>query len=338
MSRPWTDVVAAVIYRPDGSYLLAQRPPGKAYEGYWEFPGGKVEPGESLDAAIKREIREELGIEIQVACPWITRTHIYEHAAVRLHFFRTREWCGTPQGLEAQRFAFVRPGAETVAPMLPANGPVLKAMALPYLYGVTNAGELGVEKFMQRLEAALAGTAPASGDLITIGPSATAPTTTAPTKGFRLVQVREPTMTADQLRTFAAQVIERCKAHGARCLINGDAALAAAAGADGIHLPARQLMQTRMRPAFDVVGASVHTRAELDHASAIGCDFAVLGPVWLTATHPGAATLGWNGFTAIARDAQIPVYAIGGMRSEDAYPAAWQAGAHGVAMLRAAWA
>ena len=333
MSRPWTDVVAAVIYQPDGSYLLAQRPPGKAYAGYWEFPGGKVEPGESLDAAIKREIREELGIEIQVACPWITRTHVYEHAAVRLHFFRTREWRGTPQGLEAQRFAFVQPGAEMVGPMLPANGPVLNAMALPHLYGVTNAGELGVQKFMQRLGAALTGTALASGDFVTSDA-----VTTASTKGLRLVQVREPTMTADQLRTFAAQVIGRCQAHGARCLINGDAALAAASGADGIHLPARQLMQTRTRPAFDVVGASVHTRAELDHASAIGCDFAVLGPVLPTATHPGAATLGWNGFAAIARDAQIPVHAIGGMRAADAYPAAWQAGAHGVAMLRAAWA
>ena len=317
MSRAWTDVVAAVIYQPDGSYLLAQRPPGKAYAGYWEFPGGKVEPGESLDAAIKREIREELGIEIQVACPWITRTHVYEHAAVRLHFFRTREWRGTPQNLEAQQFAFVQPGAETVAPMLPANGPVLKAMALPHLYGVTNAGELGVEKFMQRLEAALTGT--------------------APTKGLRLVQVREPGMNQDQLKAFAIPVIALCRAHGVRCLINGDVALAVASGTGGIHLPVRRLMQTRSRPAFDLVGASVHTRAELDHASAIGCDFAVLGPVMPTATHPGAATLGWNGFTGIAQDAKMPVYAIGGMQSEDVYPAAWRAGAHGVTMLRAAW-
>ena len=332
MSRAWTDVVAAVIYQSDGSYLLAQRPRGKAYAGYWEFPGGKVEPGESFDAAIKREIREELGIEIHAAHPWITRTHVYEHAAVRLHFFRTRDWSGTPQGLEAQQFAFQQPGAETVTPMLPANRPILKAVALPPLYGITNAAGLGVEKFMQALETALSGTAPTG-----TAPTITASTITASTKGLRLVQVREKDMTATQLATFAHAVAARCQAHGARCLINGDAALAAASGAAGVHLPARQLMQTQTRPTCELVGASVHTREELDHAAAIGCDFAVLGPVLPTASHPGADPLGWSGFTAVACDAPIPVYAIGGMRASDLYPQAWQAGAHGVALLRVAW-
>ena len=150
MSRAWTEVVAAVLFKPDGSYLLAQRPAGKAYAGYWEFPGGKVEPGESLDEAIRREIREELDIEVISAHPWLTRTHVYEHASVRLHFMRVREWRGTPQGLDGQQFSFQVPGHETVAPMLPANGPILKAVALPQVYGVTQAYFLGVEKFMIR--------------------------------------------------------------------------------------------------------------------------------------------------------------------------------------------
>ena len=312
MDRPWTEVVAAVIYRADGSYLLAQRPPGKAYAGYWEFPGGKVEPGESLDAAIKREIREELDIEIKVACPWLTRTHVYEHASVRLHFFRVREWQGTPRGLEGQRFAFQAPGAETVAPMLPANGPILDAVGLPQKYGITQAAELGVEKFMPALEAAL-------------------------TKGLRLVQVREKNMTAVPLRSFAQSLVTRCHAHGARCLINGDAALAQAVGADGVHLGARQLIQTHTRPDVAMLGASVHSRAELEHAMKIGCDLVVLGAVLPTASHRGEAGIGWEAFAAIASASQIPVYAIGGMQPNHLYPAAWQAGAHGVAMLRAAW-
>lgn len=312
MERPWTEVVAAVIYRADGSYLLAQRPPGKAYAGYWEFPGGKVEPGETLDAAIKREIREELDIEINVACPWLTRTHVYEHASVRLHFFRVREWQGTPRGLEGQRFAFQMPGAEIVAPMLPANGPILHAVGLPQSYGVTDATALGVEKFMPALEAAL-------------------------TKGLRLVQVREKDMAAESLRHFAQAVVMRCHAHGALCLINSDAALAQAVGADGVHLNVQQLMQTQARPDLALVGTSVHTRAELKHAAHIGCDFAVLGAVLPTASHPGAAGIGWEGFAAIASSSAIPVYAIGGMNESHLYPAAWQAGAHGVAMLRAAW-
>jgi mutator protein MutT len=125
------DVVAGVIWTPDGRYLLAQRPAGKVYSGYWEFPGGKVELGETLAEAIRRELHEELGIEVLSATPWIMRTHVYEHASVRLHFMRIDNWRGEPCGLEAQSFAFQMPGAETVAPMLPANGPVLAAVRLP---------------------------------------------------------------------------------------------------------------------------------------------------------------------------------------------------------------
>ena len=92
-----------------------------------------------------------------------------------------------------------------------------------------------------------------------------------------------------------------------------------------------------MPDACPLVGASVHSRVELDHAVKIGCDFAVLGPVKPTASHPGATSLGWRNFAGIVRDAAIPVFAIGGMHASDLYPDAWQAGAHGVAMLRAAW-
>ena len=312
MSRPWTEVAAAVLYQADGSYLLAQRPAGKAYAGYWEFPGGKVEAGESLEDAIKREIREELDIEIVSAHPWLTRTHVYEHASVRLHFLRVRAWRGTPRGLEGQRFAFQMPGQETVAPMLPANGPILHAVALPQVYGVTQAQAGGEENFMIRLEAAL-------------------------TKGLRLVQVREPGMEPAALRAFARRVVAQCNVHGARVLINGDAALAHESGAAGVHLPARQLMRATERPAGNLAGASVHSRAELEHAAQIGCDFAVLGPVRATPTHPGVPGIGWQAFETIAANAAIPVFAIGGLQADDLYPRVWRHRAHGTAMLRGAW-
>ena len=299
MSRAWTEVVAAVLFRADGSYLLAQRPEGKAYAGYWEFPGGKVEPGESLEQAIGREIREELGLEISAAYSWLTRTHVYAHAAVRLHFMRVREWRGEPRGLDGQRFAFQTPGQETVAPMLPANGPILQAVALPQTMGVTQAQSLGIDNFIIRLEAAL-------------------------TKGLRLVQVREKEMAPAQFQVFSRDVAQRCHAHGARVLINGDLALARDVQADGIHLTAAQLMQMHTRPEFDLVGASVHTRAELDHAVQLSCDFAVLGPVLPTSTHPGAPGVGWSGFEAMARDVPIPVFAIGGLHAGDLYPTAWR--------------
>jgi len=308
---PIIDVVAAVIYRPDGSYLLAQRPPGKVYAGYWEFPGGKVEPGETSVAAIRREIGEELGIEVLEAQPWLMREHVYEHAAVRLRFFRVTRWRGEPRGLEGQRFEFQYPGHEVVNPMLPANGPILKAMRLPQVLAITNASEIGIEAFHARLETALE-------------------------NGLRLVQVRERGLSESVLREFSVRVLERCRAYGAQMLINDDVQLAAAIGADGIHLPARRLFELDNRPDFELVGASVHDTAELARAQSLGCDFALLGPVLATPTHPDSPTLSWNGFTATAADAALPVYALGGIRMTD-LDTAMRCGAQGIAMIRGAW-
>ena len=305
------NVVAAVITRADGSYLLAQRPPGKAYAGYWEFPGGKIEPGETAPAALIREIREELGIEVLEAYPWLVRQHDYEHAAVRLRFFRVTRWRGEPVGLDGQRFEFQHPGLESVGPMLPANGPVLKAVALPPICGITNAGDSSIAKFLERLEVALA-------------------------RGLRMVQVRDKTLAPSLRAEFSAAVVKCCHAHNARVLINADSSLAYSTGADGVHLTARQLAMATTRPAFPLVGASVHSADELDRASHLGCDFAFLGPVLATPSHPGGPCLGWDRFAEMVIDAELPVYALGGL-AEEAMARATAGGAHGIAMMRGAW-
>ena len=305
------EVVAAVIARPDGSYLLAQRPQGKVYAGYWEFPGGKVEPGETPFEAIVREIREELGIEVLEAEPWLLRRHDYEHASVRLRFFRVKRWRGVPVGLDGQCFEFQLPGRESVGPMLPANGPVLKALGLPATYAITHAGEFGAADFLLRLESALSA-------------------------GLRLMQIREGAMRAEARRDFAAAVLARCRAHGARMLVNADVELAQAIGADGVHLTAAQLALANARPDFPLVGASTHDALELQRALSIGCDFAVLGPVLPTPTHPDGPFLGWTRFAALASDAQLPIYALGGISRTD-MPQATANAAHGIAMMRGAW-
>ncbi len=130
-------VAAAVIVAPDGRVLLAQRPPGKAYAGYWEFPGGKIEPGESPREALSRELREELGIAVHRAAPWIVQRYRYPHAHVELHFFRVFEWEGEPVGHDGQAFAWQVPGRFDVSPMLPANTFVMRALSLPPVYGIT---------------------------------------------------------------------------------------------------------------------------------------------------------------------------------------------------------
>jgi len=305
------EVAAAVIHNERGEFLLAQRPPGKAYAGYWEFPGGKIEPGESAMAALKRELHEELGIDVAAAYPWLTRDFDYSHARVRLRFFQVRRWSGEPHGRESQRFAWQSARNTTVAPLLPANGPILRALELPEVYGVTCAGEIGRDAFMARLERSLE-------------------------HGLRLVQVREKNLGADALQDFAAAVVERARAHGARVLVNDNQNVAGRAGADGVHLSAARLKAATHRPDCEWCGASCHDATELARARDLGVDFVVLGPVAPTPSHPDAPLLGWLRLEQLIRDYPLPVYAIGGMRVGD-LERAWSCGAQGVAMLRGAW-
>ncbi|MEP6702803.1 MAG: NUDIX domain-containing protein [Betaproteobacteria bacterium] len=118
--RPITPVAVGILRRPDGQVLFAQRPAGKAYAGYWEFPGGKIEAGESARAALDRELDEELGICVRDAVAWIVQRHVYPHAHVELRFFVVSTWDGEIDPREGQHVAWQTPGDYTVSPMLPA--------------------------------------------------------------------------------------------------------------------------------------------------------------------------------------------------------------------------
>lgn len=309
--RKLVDVAVAVLVKPDGEFLLAKRPAGKPYAGYWEFPGGKVEASEAVYDALVREIREELGIIVTQAYPWITQIFSYPHANVKLHFYRVTQWQGDPYPHENQELSWQYTGHVQVTPLLPANGPVLQALALPTIYGISHVAEMGKVAFLAQLEATLK-------------------------NGLRMVQIRENQMQPDELAALVSEVLPICRHYGAKVIVNGNAELAQAAGADGVHLSARQLLDARARPDFGLAGASCHNREELEHSVAIGLDYAVLGPVKPTLTHPGAPALGWQCFAELIKDISIPVYALGGLTDHDLIPA-WQHGAHGIAMLRGTW-
>ena len=305
------EVSAAVLQRPDNTFLLAQRPPGKIWAGYWEFPGGKIEPGETPYHALVRELQEELGITVQTAYPWLTRVFTYPHATVRLNFFRVTAWSGELHPHEGQQFSWQHPARVSVEPMLPANAPVLRSLELPALYAISNVAELGVGPFLSRLQARL-------------------------DAGLRLVQLREKDLARVELSKLAQRVLVLAHARGAKVLLNGDVELAQEVGADGVQLTSAQLAEMHERPAIDWCAASCHNTEELRRAEAIGCDFALLSPVLPTRSHPGVPHLGWDSFGAIAAGSTIPVYALGGLRQED-MQTAWQHGAHGIALLRQAW-
>jgi 8-oxo-dGTP diphosphatase len=130
--------------------------------------------------------------------------------------------------------------------------------------------------------------------------------------------------------------VDLCHQYGARVLVNADTGLAEAAGADGVHLPARELAVLERRPDFALVAASCHVAAELDRAAVLGCDFAVFGPVRPTASHPGASGIGWEAFAAALAVPPLPTLALGGLSRAD-LDAAQRAGAHGIAAIRSAW-
>lgn len=306
-----TDVAAAVILREDGSFLLGQRAADTFYPGYWEFPGGKVEAGETPHSALIRELHEELEIEVLQATPWIVREHVYEHAHVRLHFFRVTRWRGELRDHVHAALVWQHADALAVTPMLPANAPVLAALRLPAQYGITHAWQIGVDAQLAALAAALRG-------------------------GLRLVQLRETALPEAQRNAFVAAAVSLCHDNSARVLVNGDVALAIATQADGVHLTARQLMALQARPALPLVAASCHNREELAQAAGLGLDFVVLGPVQPTASHPEQSGMGWSAFRDLIARFPLPVYAIGGLTGAD-LATAQGCGAHGIAAIRATW-
>jgi 8-oxo-dGTP diphosphatase len=304
-------VAAAVILRPDGRVLLAQRPSGKPYAGYWEFPGGKLEPGETPMHALVRELHEELGIEVRRAAPWVVQEFVYPHAHVELNFFRVFAFDGEPHGRDGQAFAWQSPGAFDVAPLLPANTMVLRWLLLPPHYGISCVDELGEAAFLARAEAALVA-------------------------GLRLMQLREKTWPPGQLAAFAPRLLGLARSHCAKVLLNGSDEDARRLAFDGVHWTSQRLAAAKARPDDLIVGASCHDRNEVARAASLGCDFAVLGPVKVTPTHPGVPILGWDGFARAIEGARLPVYAVGGLAQDD-LAMAIDRGAHGVAMRRGAW-
>ena len=319
------DVAAGVIMRPDGHLLLGQRPVGKPWSGWWELPGGKVEPGETMLAALRRELQEEIGIMVTAATPWVTYVHAYQAKTVRLGFWRVTAWTGEPQGLESQALAWVQPAAaHSVGDLLPATWPVLRWLDLPTSYGITNIGAPEhLPVYLRQLDRALAA-------------------------GLRLVQLREPawpdSTDSPSMRVTFEQVLAHCRQARARLLVNSVHPWAWAHEADGLHLriaDARAALDDPWRltllatlPQHALLGVSAHNAVDIAVAGRLQADFVVAGPVLATPSHPGQPGVEWTGFTAMLADAGLPAYAIGG-QSMATLAAAHAAGAQGVAGIRA---
>jgi 8-oxo-dGTP diphosphatase len=308
-------VVAGILRDSCGRILVTQRQHGTHLAGTWEFPGGKVEPGESLDAALRRELAEELGLRIGTVEPLISVPWSYPGKAIVLHAFRVNEFDGDAHGRERQALRWLEPGQLASIDMPPADRPIVTALKLPRFYAITpDPGSADDEAFLATVATIAAGDA-------------------------KLIQLRAKSIAPSRLRTLAVAAQATARRHGAALLLNGNIDLAVALDLDGVHLPAAELMALHARPFGRErwLAASCHDEHELDHAAAIGVDFAVLGPVLPTRSHTEAGHLGGGRFTDLCARAPFPVYALGGLTRAH-LPQAIAAGAQGVAGISAFFA
>ena len=307
-------VVAGILSDADDRLLVAQRPPDKHLAGTWEFPGGKVDQGESAQDALRRELHEELGIDVGALRPVIGIPWRYAQQSIFLDVYRVLDYAGEPHGRETQALRWCRVEELRTLDMPPADRPVVTALRLPSFYAITPEPDDDDAAFLVSIDRALA-------------------------SGVKLLQLRLKSLARGRLRTLAREVRERAHHAGANVLLNADAALATELAFDGVHVPASTLLQLHARPvpADRWFAASCHDAKELAHAASVGVDFAVLGPVQKTSTHPTAQALGWPRFSELAAQAPFPVYALGGLARSDLVTA-MAAGAQGVAGISAFFA
>lgn len=315
-------VVAGVIEDARGRILLARRTAGRDLAGSWEFPGGKVDRGETPEQALTRELHEELGIQVHASTPLIAVPCAYPHKRIVLDVRRITAWSGHASGRERQALTWASPQKLGSYPMPPADRPVVAALRQPDRYLITP------EPDAQRLDAFLIGVE------------------RAVASGVRRLQLRSRSLDVDSLRALAIRVQKRLRSSRAELLINcgelQQIELARELGV-GVHLRAALLMRLSERPlARDVrhrgvsVAASCHDASELAQAEALGLDFAVLGSVRATASHPDLAPLGWPSFAALRENVSLPIYALGGLGVDDLAPARAH-GAQGIAAIRGLW-
>ena len=308
-------MMAGVLTNGQGEVLLACRPEHLHQGGRWEFPGGKLEPGEERAAGLCRELLEEIGVQVQTARPLIAVNHRYPERLVRLDVWQVQSWSGEPYGREGQVVEWVHPSQFGEREFPPADIPIFDAIDLPDRYLITGDFSGGdAQPFLRQLARRLEATA------------------------IELVQLRVKSCPPGQLSSLCKAVVDVAAKRGARVLLNDAIDLVEPSGAAGVHLTSAGLARCDERPLPEtfLVGASCHGPEELGLAQSIAANFAVLAPVQPTMSHPGAPTLGWEAFQSLVGQANLPVFALGGVGEGD-LSLAWQHGGQGIAAISAFW-
>lgn len=306
------EVAAAAIVNTEQQVLIAKRAAHRHQGNRWEFPGGKLDAGETPVAALVRELQEELAITPTRFRPLLTLTHHYPDKSVRLHVFRVEAFDGVPHGNEGQPLQWVATERLGDYDFPAANRPIVTAMQLPDALLITPEFA-DREQFLRQLRLACE-------------------------RGVRLLQLRAHSLADAAYRNLARDVHAITSAHGCKLLLNRHPDVLSDLACDGWHLSAFNLSRCAsllsMRPQW--LSASCHNAAEIAQAECLGADFLLLSPVAATPSHAVANPLGWDGFAELASQANKPCYALGGMTTADNL-LCWQHGGQGIAAIRAFW-
>lgn len=306
-------VAAAAIFDAEGRVLITRRADHLHQGGLWEFPGGKLEPGESPLQALARELKEELDIQPQASEPLIRIYHDYLDRRLRLDFFRVTGFSGVAKGMEGQPLRWLTPWEMRAKDFLAADRPVITALQLSDRYLITGDDPSDAAGFLRRLEVSLQA-------------------------GRRLVQLRAHSLDDRRYGSLLGEVLAACRRFDALLVVNRPGECLQWLGqADGIHLSAAQLLRLESLPrAEGLIGASCHNPRELAKAASLQLDYVFLSPVLPTTSHPGLPDIGWELFARWVDGINLPVYALGGMTS-DLLTRAKAAGGQGIAAIREFW-
>lgn len=303
-------VAVAVIRNDNNEILIQQRAADTHQGGLWEFPGGKLEQGETLQQGLIREIKEELDIQVLKYRPLIKIQHDYGDRHVLLDVYFIEQWKGRVLAKENQPIIWVKPDELSNYSMPAADKPIVSAIQLPSHYVITPSKIEEPEAVLNRLEQLL-------------------------DQGEKLFLYRVKSLQGMTHEELVQAFLERCDNFGARLIVHEQNKVKVSV--HGLHLTESGLAKAaELDTSNNLISASCHSYESLLKAQQLGASFAMLSPVMETQSHPGEPALGWQAFEEIVDHVNIPVYALGGM-SPDLVQDAWQHGGQGIAAISHFW-
>lgn len=307
-------VAVGVIFSPDKKQvLISKRKSHQHLAGLWEFPGGKVEKGEDIHSALKRELYEELGIKVEKAMQLTTISYDYPDKGVLLDVWQVNEWSDEPESRENQELSWVNTNELSCYDFPEANKHIIQTLSLTPVYLISPQSYENACDFTSKIEQCFS-------------------------FGIKLFQLRLDSIIEPEYSQLINRLSKLTQNNNVKFILNGEPSDIKKYTVDGIHIKSKQLFNFCERPISEkfILGASCHNEKELIQAEKLNVNYAFLSPVKKTSSHPDSIPLGWETFQRLSKKVKFPVYALGGMSLNEMEIAKYN-NAYGIAMISSVW-